>query len=66
MIESQIHAVFPVGGGGQPLVQPTVPPGGQPLVGQLTVHCIVSKESQGFDRPPLMTLIWSKDAIFDF
>lgn len=58
MIDSQRHTVFADGGGGQftVLLQP-LEPGGQPLVGQLTVHCIVSIESQGFDKPPFTAWI---------
>ncbi|MEM6684401.1 MAG: hypothetical protein AAF617_01295 [Bacteroidota bacterium] len=67
-MESQKHFVFAVFGGGQLVVAggQVFDPGGHPLVGQFTVHWNDSNESQGFDNPPYIALIRSKDAIFDF
>ncbi len=73
MNESQKQFVFAEGqsivGGGQFAVAQPFVPGGQPVVGQPAVHCIDSKESQGFDRavpPPLTIFVWLNDATLDF
>ncbi len=63
MNESQKQLVFAEGqptvcGGQFAVAQPFVP-GGHPLVGQPAVHCMDSKESQGFDLavPPMILFL---------
>jgi len=72
MNESQKQLVFaegqPTVAGGQFAVAQPFVAGGQFTVPHPAVHCIDSKESQGFDLavPPFSAFVWLNEATFDF